>query len=53
VEEAVTKLSEVRASLRDVEEQVAAAIEVLARTTIRAPADGIVVTSLYNMVGNV
>lgn len=53
VEEAVTKLSEVRTSLRDVEEQVAAAIEVLARTTIRAPADGIVVTSLYNMVGNV
>lgn len=53
VEEAVTKMTEAKASLRDVEEQLTAAIEVLNRTIIRAPADGIVVTSAYNMVGNV
>jgi HlyD family type I secretion membrane fusion protein len=53
VEDAVTKLNEARGSLRDVEEQIAAAKEVLRRTVIRAPADGIVVTSLYNIIGNV
>ena len=53
VEEAVTKLNEARATLRDVEEQVAAAAGVLDRTVVRAPVDGIVVTSLYNATGNV
>ncbi|MBY5746876.1 HlyD family type I secretion periplasmic adaptor subunit [Rhizobium leguminosarum] len=53
VEEAVTKLNEAKNSLRDVEEQLAAAQDVLNRTTIRAPADGIIVTSAYNIVGNV
>nr|WP_064251325.1 HlyD family type I secretion periplasmic adaptor subunit [Rhizobium leguminosarum]OAP88079.1 hemolysin D [Rhizobium leguminosarum] len=53
VEEAVTKMTEAKASLRDVEEQLTAAIEVLNRTVIRAPADGIVITSAYNIVGNV
>lgn len=53
VEDAVTKLTETRSTLRDVQEQVAAALEVSQRTVIRAPADGIVVTSLYNVVGNV
>ncbi|NKL73137.1 HlyD family type I secretion periplasmic adaptor subunit [Rhizobium leguminosarum bv. viciae] len=53
VEEAVTKMTEAKSSLRDVEEQLTAAIEVLNRTIIRAPADGIVVTSAYNIVGNV
>ncbi|MBB6488513.1 HlyD family type I secretion periplasmic adaptor subunit [Rhizobium lusitanum] len=53
VEEAVTKLNEARNTLRDVEEQIAAAIGVLDRTVVHAPTDGIVVTSLYNTVGNV
>lgn len=53
VEEAVTKLTEVKASLRDVEEQISSAADVLKRTTIHAPSDGIVVTSAYNIVGNV
>lgn len=53
VEEAVSKLTEAKASLRDIEEQLVAASGVLDRTTIRAPTDGIVVTSVYNVVGNV
>lgn len=53
VEEAVTKLNEAKNSRRDVEEQLAAALTVLDRTVIRAPADGIVVTSAYNIVGNI
>ncbi|MBX5214019.1 HlyD family type I secretion periplasmic adaptor subunit [Rhizobium sp. NLR10a] len=53
VEEAVSKLTEAKASLRDVEEQLTAASGVLGRTTIRAPVDGIIVTSAYNVVGNV
>ncbi|MBY5766625.1 HlyD family type I secretion periplasmic adaptor subunit [Rhizobium leguminosarum] len=53
VEEAVTKLNEAKNSRRDVEEQLAAALAVLERTVIRAPADGIVVTSAYNIVGNI
>jgi HlyD family type I secretion membrane fusion protein len=52
-EDAVTKLNESKNSLRDVEEQLAAAYAVLERTVIRAPSDGIVVTSAYNIVGNV
>lgn len=53
MEEAVTKMTEAKASLRDVEEQLAAAIEVLNRTIIRVLTDGIVVTSAYNIAGNV
>ncbi|MBY5558860.1 HlyD family type I secretion periplasmic adaptor subunit [Rhizobium leguminosarum] len=52
-EEAVTKLNESKNSLRDVEEQLAASFAVLERTVIKAPSDGIVVTSAYNIVGNV
>ncbi|MGO7133504.1 HlyD family type I secretion periplasmic adaptor subunit [Rhizobium leguminosarum] len=52
-EEAVTKLNESKNSVRDVEEQLAAAFAVLERTVIKAPSDGIVVTSAYNIVGNV
>lgn len=52
-EEAVTKLNESKNSLRDVEEQLAAAFAVLERTVIKAPSDGIVITSAYNIVGNV
>ncbi|ANL50251.1 HlyD family secretion protein (plasmid) [Rhizobium phaseoli] len=53
IEDAVTKLNEARTNLRDVEEQLASAVAVLDRTVIRAPADGIVVSSIYNFVGNV
>jgi len=53
IEEAVTKLNESKNSLRDVEEQREAAQAILQRTVIKAPADGIVVTSLYNVVGNI
>ncbi|MBY5468262.1 HlyD family type I secretion periplasmic adaptor subunit (plasmid) [Rhizobium leguminosarum] len=52
-EEAVTKLNESKNSLRDVEEQLAASFAVLERTVIKAPSDGIVVTSAYNVIGNV
>lgn len=53
IEDAVTKLTEVNTSLRDIDEQITSAADVLTRTVIRAPADGIVVTSVYNFVGNV
>lgn len=53
VEDAVTKLNEARTNLRDVAEQLESAVAVLDRTVIRAPADGIVVSSIYNFVGNV
>lgn len=53
VEDAVTRLNEIRASLVDVEEQMFAAQDTLQRTVIRAPVDGIVVSSLYNSVGSV
>lgn len=53
VEEAVTKLNEVRASLADVEEQLHAALTTVERTVIRAPVDGIVVSSVYNSKGSV
>lgn len=53
VEEAVTKLNEVRTSLADMEEQILAAGSILDRTIIRAPTDGIVVSSVYNSKGSV
>ncbi|MCA0019233.1 HlyD family type I secretion periplasmic adaptor subunit [Mesorhizobium sp. B264B1A] len=53
VEEALTKLDEVRSNLADVEEQIRAAAAVLRRTTIKAPAAGIVVSSTYNSKGSV
>lgn len=53
VEEALTKLDEVRSNLADVEEQIRAAEAVLRRTTIKAPAAGIVVSSTYNTKGSV
>ena len=53
VEEALTKLDEVRSNLADIEEQVRAAEAVLRRTTIKAPAAGIVVSSTYNARGSV
>lgn len=53
VEEALTKLDEVRTNLADIEEQRRAAQAVLARTTITAPAAGIVVSSTYNSAGSV
>ncbi|TSE03615.1 HlyD family type I secretion periplasmic adaptor subunit [Mesorhizobium intechi] len=53
VEEALTKLDEVRSNLADIEEQIRAAEAVLRRTTIKAPAAGIVVSSSYNAKGSV
>ncbi|WP_352890599.1 HlyD family type I secretion periplasmic adaptor subunit [Mesorhizobium sp. M0848] len=53
VEEALTKLDEVRSSLADIDEQMRASEAVLRRTTIKAPAAGIVVSSTYNSRGSV
>lgn len=53
VEQAVSELNEVRASIVDIEEQMNAAAAVLARTTIRAPVDGIIVRKLVNSRGSV
>ncbi|SFO65412.1 HlyD family secretion protein [Mesorhizobium sp. NFR06] len=53
VEEALTKLDDVRANLADIEEQMRAAQAVLKRTTITAPAAGIVVSANYNSKGSV
>ncbi|MER8442647.1 HlyD family type I secretion periplasmic adaptor subunit [Mesorhizobium sp. M1066] len=53
VEEALTKLDEVRSSLADIDEQMRASEAVLRRTTIKAPAGGIVVSSTYNSKGSV
>ncbi|MBZ9710927.1 HlyD family type I secretion periplasmic adaptor subunit [Mesorhizobium sp. ESP7-2] len=53
VEEALTKLDDVRSNLADVEEQTRAAEAVVRRTTIKAPAAGIVVSSTYNSKGSV
>jgi HlyD family type I secretion membrane fusion protein len=53
VEEAITKLNEDSSSLTDINEQIVAAEAVLRRTTIKAPAAGIVVSSTYNSRGSV
>jgi HlyD family secretion protein/epimerase transport system membrane fusion protein len=53
VEEALTKLDDVRTNLADIEEQMRVAQAVLERTTITAPAAGIVVSSTYNSQGSV
>ncbi len=53
VEEALTRLDEVRTNLADIEEQMRAAEAVLGRTTIKSPAEGIVVSSTYNSKGSV
>jgi HlyD family secretion protein/epimerase transport system membrane fusion protein len=53
VEEALTKLDEVRTKLADIGEQIRTAEAVLGRTTIKAPAAGIVVSSTYNSKGSV
>jgi HlyD family type I secretion membrane fusion protein len=53
VEDAVAQLRSVFTSINDLEEQISSAVDVLNRTTVRAPADGIVVTTTYNREGNV
>ncbi|WP_353643025.1 HlyD family type I secretion periplasmic adaptor subunit [Mesorhizobium sp. WSM2239] len=53
VEQAVSELNTVRASIADLEEQVRAAQSVLERTVIRAPADGIVIRTVYTAPGSV
>jgi HlyD family secretion protein len=53
VEEAVTALNKARDEVSDLEQQVNAAQSVLDRTTIRSPAAGIIVHSVYNSSGSV
>ncbi|UCI34522.1 HlyD family type I secretion periplasmic adaptor subunit [Mesorhizobium sp. B4-1-4] len=53
VEEALTKLDELRTKLADIGEQTRTAEAVLERTTIKAPTAGIVVSSTYNSKGSV
>lgn len=53
IEEATVGLNETRIEIADVLEQLDAARAVVKRTTVRSPVDGIVVSSLYNVVGNV
>lgn len=52
-EQAVEELATVRAQIADVEEQLGAAEDVLSRSVIRAPSDGIVVAMAVNATGNV
>ncbi|PAQ10936.1 HlyD family type I secretion periplasmic adaptor subunit [Mesorhizobium temperatum] len=49
VEEAVGELNTIRSSLADLEEQINAAQSILQRTIVKAPTDGIVVHSSYNV----
>jgi HlyD family type I secretion membrane fusion protein len=53
IEQAVSELNTVRASIADLEEQVRAGQSVLERTVIRAPADGIIVKTAYTAPGSV
>lgn len=53
VEEAVSDLNTTRVAVADLREQVRAARHVLARTMVRAPADGVVVQSVHNSRGSV
>ena len=53
VHDAITELSASRVTAADLREQVRAAEAVLDRTTIRAPAAGVIVRSRFNSVGSV
>lgn len=53
VEEASTRISELRPRIDDVSEQLRLAEKVLERTTIRSPVDGVVVQRLINASGMV
>lgn len=53
VENAIASLNKARVQLGGLREQVRTATAVLKRTTIRAPADGIIVHSVYNSPGSV
>ncbi|WP_273785780.1 HlyD family type I secretion periplasmic adaptor subunit [Brucella intermedia] len=53
VEQSVSRLSEVRIQLADAEEQLSAALSVLDRAAIKAPADGIIVSMAYGGSGSV
>ncbi len=53
VEKSVTELSELRENLIDLEQQLSAARDILNRTNVSAPADGVIVRSLVNSAGNV
>ena len=53
VETAVSELNDVRSSLSGATEQLRAAEDVLSRSVIRAPADGIIVAKMINTIGSV
>lgn len=53
VQDALAQLNEARTALLDIEQQIVAADAVLTRTTLRSPANGVIVSSLYNAVGSV
>ena len=53
VETAASELNDVRSSLSGATEQLRAAENVLSRSVIRAPADGIIVAKMINTVGSV
>jgi HlyD family secretion protein len=53
VEDAVSDLNTQRANIADIEEQARAARNVLDRTIVRAPADGVIVRSVHNSVASV
>lgn len=53
VEAAVSELNEIRASITDIEEQLAAANAVLSRIVVDSPSDGVVIRLRYNTIGSV
>jgi HlyD family type I secretion membrane fusion protein len=53
VEDAVTELNTIRASIGDVEEQLIESETVLGRTTILSPTDGVVLKLIFNVPGAV
>jgi HlyD family type I secretion membrane fusion protein len=53
VEDAVSKLTQVRTSLADIEEQLDEAKSILRRTIVRAPTEGVIVSTVYNSRGSV
>jgi HlyD family type I secretion membrane fusion protein len=53
VEDAVVSLNDVRTKISDAEEQLRAAEDVLSRTVVKSPSDGIIIEMSVNSVGSV
>lgn len=53
VEQSLTELNDVSASIGEIEEQLSAAEDVLARVVVRAPSDGLIIRINQNTPGNV